>query len=163
MPVFVPMIGFLGVQYLFGRFVAPSLGERWYDRSFVWPGFAIAGLGVLSLPFAVASSGTIATVAAGLTAATAVLLFPPLGVAYRRSARSQYLLAAGIVAAPLLLALGFGPYGNFDRLYFPVYFVPWSLAVGVLGVPAFVMGVRFADAGPASAAENDESGASSTK
>ena len=153
-PVFVPMIGFLGIQYLFGRFVAPSLDERWYHRSFVWQGLAVVGLGVLSLPFVVASSGTIATVAAGLAAATAVLLFAPLGVAYRQSDRSQYLLAAGFVVAPLVLALGFGPYGNFDRLYFPVYFAPWALVVGALGVPAFVMGVRFADAGPVSESEN---------
>jgi hypothetical protein len=162
-PVFVPMVGFLGIQYLFGRFVAPSLDERWYDRSFVWPGFAIVGLGVLSLPFVVASSGTIATVAAGLAAATAVLLFAPLGVAYRQSARSQYLLAAGIVGAPLVLALGFGPYSNFGRLYFPVYFVPWALVVGALGVPAFVMGVRFADTGPASESENADAEDGPTK
>jgi len=155
-PVFVPMVGFLGIQYLFGRFVAPSLDERWYHRSFVWQGLAIVGLGVLSVPFVVGSSGTIATVAAGLAAATAVLLFVPLGVAYRRSARSQYLLAAGIVGAPLILALGFGPYGNFDRLYFPVYFAPWALVVGVLGVPAFVTGVRFADTGPASESESGD-------
>ncbi|MFW5905456.1 MAG: hypothetical protein ACOCUO_01255 [archaeon] len=156
LPVFIPMVGFLGVQYLFGRFVAPSLGERWYDRSFIWQGLGIVALGVLSIPFVVASSGTVATVAAGLAAATAVLLFMPLGVAYRRSAPSRYLLVAGIVGAPLVLALGFGPYGNFDRLYFPVYFVPWSLAVGALGVLAFVMGVRFADAGPVSESENGD-------
>jgi len=160
-PVFVPMVGFLGVQYLFGRFVAPSLGEGWYDRSFVVPGLAIVLLEGLSLPFVVASSGPIATVAAGLAAATAVLLFMPLGVAYRRSARTQYLLVAGIVAAPLVLSLGFGPYGNFDRLYFPVFFVPWALVVGTLGVPAFLRGVRFADAGPNREAVGGETGSES--
>jgi hypothetical protein len=160
-PVFVPMVGFLGVQYLFGRFVAPSLGGPWYDRSFVAPGLAIVVLEGLSLPFVVASSGTIATVAAGLAAATAVLLFMPLGVACRRSARTQYLLVAGIVGAPLVLSLGFGPYGNFDRLYFPVFFVPWALVVGTLGVPAFLRGVRFAEAGPSRDPEGGETGSTS--
>lgn len=160
-PVFVPMVGFLGVQYLFGRFVAPSLDETWYDRSFVAPGLAIVLLEALSLPFVVASSGTIATVAAGLAAATAVLLFMPLGVAVRRSARTQYLLVAGIVAAPLVVSLGFGPYGGFDRLYFPVFFVPWALVVGTLGVPAFLRGVRFADAVPSRDPEGGETGSTS--
>lgn len=147
-PVLVPMVGFMGLQYLFGRFVAPGLGKKWYYRSFIWQGLGLVVLGVLSLPFVVASSGRIATVAAGLAAASAVLLFMPLGVAYRQSLRIQYLLGIGIVGAPLLLALGFGPYGGFDRLYFPVFFVPWAIVVGALGVPAFVQGVRFAETGP---------------
>jgi hypothetical protein len=61
----------------------------------------------------------------------------------------------GIVAAPLVLALSFGPYGGFDRLYFPIYFVPWALVVGTIGIPAFVAGARFAEAGPGEPSESE--------
>jgi hypothetical protein len=148
-PAFVPMIGFVGIQYLFGRFVAPSLGETWDDRSFVLPALAIVALELLTLPIVLGTSGDLATVAGGLAAVLAPTLYTALGVAQRRSSPSRYALVLGIVVAPLVLALSFGPDGGFDRLYFPIYFVPWALVVGTIGIPAFVVGARFADARPA--------------
>ncbi|WP_259516936.1 hypothetical protein [Halanaeroarchaeum sp. HSR-CO] len=90
---------------------------------------------------AVGATAVYGTIVAVLTP----LLFLPLGQTVRR--RHRVVLTFTIVVAPILLALGFGPFSEYTKMFFPTLYVPWALVTGAIGAVGYSYGLTIR-AGP---------------
>ncbi|MEF8774360.1 MAG: hypothetical protein V5A37_06550, partial [Halobacteriales archaeon] len=96
----------------------------------------VAGSALASL---LAGGRPAAGVGTGLLGAP-VALFVPLGASERLGSRDRHGLRAAIVAAPVVLAVWFGPYGGFASSLLPVYLAPWAVLTGAAGSLAWLLG-----------------------
>ncbi|MCU4717998.1 hypothetical protein [Halapricum hydrolyticum] len=79
-----------------------------------------------------------AVVYAGTVGLFVPLLFLPLALAERQ--RATVVLAGTIVASPLLIVVGTGPYRGYAEMLFPLVYVPWALVAGTAGGFAYAYG-----------------------
>ena len=122
----------VGTQYaLFaGRFDL-AVDRRWIVRY----GIGIAALILAVGPFAAGTFGWLSTLYGSVVCVLVPTLFAPLALADRRGTR--WLLAATILASPLLISVGWAPYGYYGAVYAPVFTASWALVTGALGTIAY--------------------------
>ncbi|MFB6128150.1 MAG: hypothetical protein ABEJ47_00165 [Halorhabdus sp.] len=133
----------VAIQYalLTGRF-GPSLGARWLIRY----GVAVAALAVVAAPFVAGTLGPIATGYGSVIAVATPTLFVPLALTDRHPER--WLLAASVLVSPLLLTLGWAPYGNYATMYAPTITAGWGLFTVLVGSAAYIVSRSAATDGP---------------
>ena len=125
----------VGTQYvvLSGRFDL-DVDTRWLVRY----GIGIAGITLAVAPFAAGTFGQLSTLYGSAVCVLVPTLFGPLALADRR--RVRWLLAAAILSSPLLVSLGWAPYGSYGALYAPLFTLSWALVVGALGTLVYTAG-----------------------
>ncbi|WP_158853357.1 hypothetical protein [Halorhabdus sp. CUG00001] len=125
----------IGVQYaLLTRQFGVDVDTRWLVRS----GVAVAVVALIAAPLVAGQLGPIASGYGSAVAVVTATLFVPLALTEQRS--EQWLLTGVILLSPLLVAVGWAPYGSYGDMYAPAIFAFWALITAALGMVAYMIG-----------------------